>query len=201
MNGLPRGVGILESSAHADDGKGAGAPALTAGGLSLDAQVLSAERLPATGCGQAWVSEDAAEVGRKQREGERRLSAAMNEFAQQSAKQVMENRKVRTAVNELSEELEYLRSKVADDSPGYWATGHLLPNKQWAAHGSLLAAKDNAAHAAVGKAYHEADRLNHCVPRMLAGSPTQSPFAPASRSDSPLRTRLPRLSSTVCLRP
>jgi hypothetical protein len=120
---------------------------------------------------RGWVTDDAAEAARGRREGQKHLSPMLKEFVERSVQQEAENRKVRGSLNELIEELDYLANKIREDSPDYWATGHRLPNKQWSAHGSLLAAKDNAAHAAVSKLYYEADRLNHCVPRMLAKTP------------------------------
>jgi hypothetical protein len=114
----------------------------------------------------------------------------------------MEDRTVRATVNELIEELEYLQSKVREDSPDYWATGHRLPNRQWSAHGSLLAAKDNAAHAAASKVYLEADRLNHCVPRLLAKTPNAKTIRPCkpeqlTHAYAPAKAALERVLETV----
>lgn len=117
-----------------------------------------------------WVKEDVARAIADNAEGGRKL-AEMLLKSPSEATQPMAEAKLRLALNELSEELEYILDRIKADDPGYWH-GSTLPKEKWVAHGSMLGSVDDRGHEALRGAYREADRINHC----LADQPSRVDF-------------------------
>jgi hypothetical protein len=75
---------------------------------------------------------------------------------------VRENKDLRKATNEISEELEYAREQIVSNEAAYWS-GYRLPSAKWEHNGGRLAEWDDEAHKACRYAYKQVDRLNHAL--------------------------------------
>jgi hypothetical protein len=84
---------------------------------------------------------------------------------------------LRVAANEISDELEYVRKKIDEDSYAYWA-GYKLPVYKWQLHGSMIARNDDDAHALLRIAYYEIDRVQHCIDNQYEAAPMGEVFLP-----------------------
>jgi hypothetical protein len=108
-----------------------------------------------------WVLADVQRVIAENAEGGRKLAEILLNAPSETT-QPMTEAKLRLALNEISEELEYILDRIAEDEPGYWHR-FTLPKVKWIAHGSMIAATDNSGHETLRAAYREADRINHCL--------------------------------------
>jgi hypothetical protein len=113
-----------------------------------------------------WVKADVQREIAEHMEGSQKLAAIAATLHDAAAAaedtQPVAEAALRLALNELSEELEYILDRIAEDEPGYWRRLK-LPNVKWVEHGALLASTDNRGHEALRAAYREADRINHCL--------------------------------------
>lgn len=90
------------------------------------------------------------------------VSAVSADLGADAQEERRELRQLRGAVNEIAAELEYVHSKVQENSGQYWKA-FKLPVDQWQNQGRLLAFRDDDAHGAVRLAYREIDRIQHCL--------------------------------------
>jgi len=82
--------------------------------------------------------------------------------------------KLRAALNQVSEEIEYLQDRVRANDAAFWLE-YNLPVWKWAEHGALIAEHETAVHARARKMYAEVDRLQHCIDGMRKNADPEEP--------------------------